>query len=85
MNFAIICVPQGAAPAVFTGDSNATTWGLQGTATNVWWGAAVATLDPFKQVEAETIAFSSGLKTEVCTDTGAGMNVTPSAMATTSR
>jgi len=37
--------------------------------------AAVATLDPFKQVEAETIAFSSGLKTEVCTDTGAGMNV----------
>ncbi|WP_437673904.1 glycoside hydrolase family 43 protein [Sorangium sp. So ce131] len=38
--------------------------------------AAVATLDPFKQVEAETIAFSSGLKTEVCTDTGAGMNVT---------
>jgi arabinoxylan arabinofuranohydrolase len=38
--------------------------------------SAVATLDPFKQVEAETIAFSSGLKTEVCTDTGAGMNVT---------
>lgn len=38
--------------------------------------AAVATLDPFKQVEAETIAFSSGLKTEVCSDTGAGMNVT---------
>ncbi|WP_437535018.1 family 43 glycosylhydrolase [Sorangium sp. So ce726] len=37
---------------------------------------AIATLDPFKQVEAETIAFSSGLKTEVCTDTGAGMNVT---------
>jgi len=37
---------------------------------------AVATLNPFKQVEAETIAFSSGLKTEVCTDTGAGMNVT---------
>ncbi|HKO46387.1 MAG TPA: glycoside hydrolase family 43 protein [Polyangiaceae bacterium] len=36
---------------------------------------AVATLDPFKQVEAETIAFSSGLKTQVCTDTGAGMNV----------
>jgi arabinoxylan arabinofuranohydrolase len=36
---------------------------------------AVATLNPFKQVEAETIAFSSGLKTEVCTDTGAGMNV----------
>jgi arabinoxylan arabinofuranohydrolase len=38
--------------------------------------AAVATLDPFQQVEAETIAFSSGLKTEPCTDTGAGMNVT---------
>src|SRR5688572_17649184 len=37
--------------------------------------AAVATLNPFAQVEAETIAFSSGLKTEVCTDTGAGMNV----------
>ena len=37
--------------------------------------SAVATLDPFKQVEAETIAFSSGLKTEKCTDTGAGMNV----------
>ncbi|WP_437893786.1 glycoside hydrolase family 43 protein [Sorangium sp. So ce124] len=37
---------------------------------------AIATLDPFKQVEAETIAFSSGLKTEVCTDTGGGMNVT---------
>ena len=38
--------------------------------------AAIATLNPFKQVEAETIASSSGLKTEVCTDTGAGMNVT---------
>ncbi|AUX20151.1 carbohydrate-binding protein [Sorangium cellulosum] len=38
--------------------------------------SAIATLDPFKQVEAETIAFSSGLKTEVCTDTGGGMNVT---------
>ncbi len=37
--------------------------------------AAVATLDPFQRVEAETIAFSSGLKTEVCTDTGAGINV----------
>jgi arabinoxylan arabinofuranohydrolase len=35
----------------------------------------IATLNPFKQVEAETIAFSSGLKTEVCTDTGGGMNV----------
>jgi hypothetical protein len=38
--------------------------------------SAVATLNPFQQVEAETIAFSSGLKTEVCSDTGAGMNVT---------
>jgi hypothetical protein len=38
--------------------------------------SAVATLDPFQQVEAETIAFSAGLKTEVCTDTGAGMDVT---------
>jgi arabinoxylan arabinofuranohydrolase len=37
---------------------------------------AVATLNPFQQVEAETIAFSSGLKTEVSSDTGAGMNVT---------
>lgn len=37
---------------------------------------AVATLDPFTQVEAETIAFSSGLKTEACTDTGGGMAVT---------
>ena len=38
--------------------------------------SAVASLNPFQQVEAETIAFSSGLKTEVCSDTGAGMNVT---------
>ncbi len=37
---------------------------------------AIATLNPFERVEAETIAFSSGLKTEVCTDTGAGMDVT---------
>ncbi|MBN1760199.1 MAG: carbohydrate-binding protein, partial [Chitinispirillaceae bacterium] len=37
--------------------------------------AAVAALDPFQRVEAETIAFSSGLKTEVCTDSGAGINV----------
>lgn len=35
MNFAIICVPQGAALAVFTGNSNATPCGLQDTATNV--------------------------------------------------
>jgi hypothetical protein len=37
---------------------------------------AVATLNPFEQVEAETIAFSSGLKTEDCDDTGGGLNVT---------
>jgi arabinoxylan arabinofuranohydrolase len=36
----------------------------------------VANLNPFTRTEAETIAFSSGLKTEVCTDTGGGMNVT---------
>jgi hypothetical protein len=38
--------------------------------------APVATLNPFQHVEAETIAFSSGLKTETCTDAGGGMNVT---------
>lgn len=38
--------------------------------------SAVANLNPFLQVEAETIAFSSGLKTEVCSDTGGGMSVT---------
>jgi len=38
--------------------------------------SGVATLNPFTQVEAETIAFSSGLKTEVCTDSGGGMDVT---------
>ncbi len=37
---------------------------------------AVGTLNPFQRVEAETIAFSSGLKTETCTDTGGGQNVT---------
>jgi len=37
---------------------------------------AVETLNPFGQVEAETIAFASGLKTETCDDTGGGMNVT---------
>lgn len=36
---------------------------------------AVDTLNPFERVEAETIAFSSGLKTEACTDEGAGRNV----------
>ncbi len=35
----------------------------------------IATLDPFKRTEAETIAFSSGLKTEVCNDSGGGINV----------
>jgi len=37
--------------------------------------AAVATLDPFQRIQAETIASSSGLKTEACTDSGAGINV----------
>ena len=32
--------------------------------------AAIATLNPFQQVEAETIAFSSGLKTETCSEGG---------------
>jgi len=36
---------------------------------------AVATLNPFERVEAETIAFSSGIKTEGCADEGGGMNV----------
>src|SRR4051812_22878549 len=36
--------------------------------------AALATLDPFQQVEAETIAFSAGLKTETCGE--GGMDVT---------
>ena len=36
---------------------------------------AIATLNPFERVEAETIAFSSGLKTEECDDTGGGLNV----------
>jgi MYXO-CTERM domain-containing protein len=38
--------------------------------------SGIAALDPFQQVEAETIAFSSGLKTQTCSDTGGGMNVT---------
>jgi hypothetical protein len=38
--------------------------------------AAIAALNPFQQVEAETIAFSSGVKTEACADVGGGMNVT---------
>jgi len=36
--------------------------------------APVATLNPYVQVEAETIAFSAGLKTETCTE--GGMDVT---------
>lgn len=36
---------------------------------------AVENLNPFQRVEAETIAFSAGLKTEVCSD-GGGMDVT---------
>src|SRR5262245_29146361 len=36
--------------------------------------APVATLNPYQQVEAETIAFSAGLKTEVCSE--GGMDVT---------
>ncbi|HEY3498373.1 MAG TPA: glycoside hydrolase family 43 protein [Polyangiaceae bacterium] len=35
----------------------------------------IASLNPFQQVEAETIAFSAGLKTEACTDAGGGINV----------
>lgn len=33
-------------------------------------------LNPFRRTEAETIAFSAGLKTEPCTDEGGGVNVT---------
>jgi hypothetical protein len=36
----------------------------------------IARLNPFEQVEAETIAFASGIKTENCNDTGGGRNVT---------
>lgn len=38
--------------------------------------APVANLNPFLRTEAETIAFSAGLKTETCSDTGGGINVT---------
>jgi MYXO-CTERM domain-containing protein len=38
--------------------------------------APLEALNPFQQVEAETIAFSAGLKTETCTDTGGGIDVT---------
>jgi arabinoxylan arabinofuranohydrolase len=37
---------------------------------------AIAKLNPFERVEAETIAFASGVKTENCNDTGGGQNVT---------
>lgn len=37
---------------------------------------AIAKLNPFARVEAETIAFASGVKTENCNDTGGGQNVT---------
>jgi arabinoxylan arabinofuranohydrolase len=36
----------------------------------------IARLNPFAQVEAETIAFATGIKTENCNDTGGGQNVT---------
>ena len=36
----------------------------------------ITRLNPFARVEAETIAFASGIKTENCNDTGAGQNVT---------
>jgi len=38
--------------------------------------APVGTLDPYKRVEAETIADSKGLKTEDCNDIGGGINLT---------
>jgi len=37
---------------------------------------AIANLNPFLQTEAETIAWESGVQTEVTTDTGGGMDVT---------
>jgi arabinoxylan arabinofuranohydrolase len=36
----------------------------------------IARLNPFARVEAETIAWASGIKTENCNDTGGGQNVT---------
>jgi MYXO-CTERM domain-containing protein len=36
----------------------------------------IGTLNPFQTTQAETIAFSAGLKTEKCSDTGGGMDVT---------
>ena len=56
------------------------TYGADGSIPKVTMTTAgpkgIATLNPFQQVEAETIAFSAGLKTEKCSDTGGGMNVT---------
>jgi MYXO-CTERM domain-containing protein len=37
---------------------------------------AIANLNPYVQTEAETIAFESGVQTEVTSDTGGGMDVT---------
>jgi MYXO-CTERM domain-containing protein len=37
---------------------------------------AIANLNPYVQTEAETIAWESGVQTEVCSDTGGGMDVT---------
>jgi hypothetical protein len=36
----------------------------------------LGTLNPFQTVQAETIAFSAGLKTEKCNDAGGGLDVT---------
>ena len=50
------------------------TYGADGTIPTIRMSttgpAALGTLNPFQQVEAETIAFSSGLKTEVCSEGG---------------
>jgi hypothetical protein len=56
------------------------TYGANGTIPTITMSKAgpapLETLNPFQQQEAETIAFASGLKTETCTDTGGGVNVT---------
>ena len=39
---------------------------------------AIANLNPYVQTEAETIAFESGVQTQVTSDTGGGMDVTAS-------
>jgi hypothetical protein len=50
------------------------TYGADGTIPTIRMSTtgptALGTLNPFQQVEAETIAFSSGLKTEVCSEGG---------------